>query len=472
MVDTMKSKRSTLASFIGDVRDAIVGKPHDYTSGSLSKGILVLAVPMILEMLMESVFIIVDIYFVGKLGSDAVAVVGLTEQILVLLYSVALGLSIVGAAMVARRVGEGRLADTRAVAVQAIFLGVLVSVPISIVGVVFAADILRLMGGSETVVAMGSLNMAVMLGGNVTIILLYIINSVFRGAGNPAIAMRILWIANGINIILDPCLIFGWGFFPEMGVVGAAVATNIGRGIGVILQLIYLFKGKGVVQLTLSDLKPNWSLMLQMVKLSWWGIVQWTIGTSSWIALLRITAMFGSHAIAGYAIAVRIMVFATLPAQGLSSAAATLVGQNLGAKRPERAEKAVWLTGAYNMAFMLVVVLCFLLLNLPLVQFFATEPGILEEGRVSLIYMSYGLIPYALGLVMSQAFNGAGDTTTPTVINFFAYWVFQIPLAYFLAVPMGLENKGVFIAISLAQALLAPIGVLVFRRGKWKTRVL
>jgi len=457
--------------FLGDVRDAIAGKPHDYTQGRISKAIMVLAVPMILEMLMESIFIIVDIYFVGKLGSDAVAVVGFTEQILSLPYAVALGLSVVAAAMVARRVGEKRHKETNKVAFVAILLGIMVSIPILLVGLFFSDDILRLMGASEAVVALGEHNMMMMLAGNATILLLFIINAIFRGAGNPAIAMRILWISNGINILLDPCLIFGWGPFPELGVLGAAVATNIGRGIGICLQLYYLFKGSAQVALTRADLKPNWVLVRQMVRLSWWGVVQWTVATSSWIVLLRITAIFGSHAIAGYAIAIRVLIIAILPAQGLACAAATLVGQNLGAGFPDRAQRATWQTSWYSMALMALIMVVMLLLNKSLIGFFATDAETLAEGTASLVYMSFALIPYAMGLVVIQAINGAGDTTTPTIINFFCYWVFQIPMAYFLAVTLGMESKGVYLTIALAQALLAPIGVLFFRRGHWKTKV-
>ena len=465
-----KSFGSLARVFWGDLRDAVRGRERDYTNGSMGKAILLLAIPMILEMVMESIFAVVDVFFVAKLGSAAVATIGLTESVLTLLFAIAIGLSMATTAMVARRVGEKRKKEAREAAVQAIVLGIFISIPISIVGIVFASDILRLMGATEEVIRTGSTNVAIMLGGNVTIMLLFLINAIFRGSGNPATAMRVLWIANGVNIILDPCLIFGWGPFPEMGVTGAAVATNIGRGTGVLLQVYLLLKGSGSMKIDVHNLRLQWGIMGRILKVSLGGIFQWIIATSSWVAIVRIVAIFGSDAIAGYTIGIRIIVFAILPSWGLSNAAATLVGQNLGAKKPERAERSVWITGVYNMIFLGSVAVVFLVFARFLVGIFTDDPMILEHGVRCLRFISSGYVFFALGMVITQSFNGAGDTMTPTAINFFCYWVFQIPFVYLLAIVLKLETTGIYIGIALAESLLAVVGAMVFRRGKWKTQ--
>jgi len=463
--------RSWARRFLGDLRDALVGKPHDYTQGAISRSILLLSIPMILEMIMESIFAVADVYFVSQLNAaEAIATIGLTESVLTLVFAVAIGLSMSATAMVARRVGEKNYEAAAVAAVQAIYLGVLISLPFGVAGVVFASDILRLMGGSEAVAAVGSANVAIMLGGNVFIMLLFLINAAFRGAGDPAVAMRVLWFANGLNLILDPCLIFGWGPFPAMGVTGAAVATTIGRGLGVAMQLWLLFRGRGSLQVRRRHLAPRWDVMGRLFTISLGGIFQFLIATSSWIALVRIVALFGDSAVAGYTIGIRVIIFAILPAWGLSNAAATLVGQNLGARQPERASRSVWLSSVYNMVFLSSVAVVFIIFTEPIVGLFTDDPDILRYGVNSLRFISYGYPFYALGMVMVQAFNGAGDTYTPTTINFFCYWLFQIPLAYALAQGQGLGPDGVFMAVAIAECVLSLVGAWVFSRGRWKRK--
>jgi putative MATE family efflux protein len=464
------SRSGRLAALWRDLREAIKGSEQEFTEGSFSRAIILLAIPMVLEMVMESVFAVVDVFFVAKLGADAVAAVGLTESIITLVYAVAMGLSMAATATVARRIGEKDRQGAVVTAVQVIALGMIVSLPITIIGLVFAPKILTLMGASKEIIAIGSGYTAVMLAGNVTIMLLFLINAIFRGAGDAAIAMRVLWVANGINIVLDPCLIFGLGPFPELGVTGAAVATNIGRGIGVLYQLHALFRGPGRIQLDRAALKLSPAVMLQLLRVSLGGVFQILIATASWVGLTRIVAMFGSAALAGYTIAIRIIVFSILPSWGLSNAAATLVGQNLGAKKPERAEKSVWLTGFSNMVFLIGVGLVFILYAERLVAIFTSDPNVVPYAVECLRIVSYGYLFYAYGMVVVQAFNGAGDTYTPTLINLGCYWLVQIPLAYVLAMPLQAGATGVFIAITVAESLLAVVGILIFRRGKWKEK--
>jgi putative MATE family efflux protein len=459
-----------LAALRKDLREAVRGSEQEFTEGSLGRAIILLAIPMVLEMVMESVFAVVDVFFVAKLGADAVAAVGLTESIITLVYAVAMGLSMAATATVARRIGEKDRQGAVVTAVQVIVIGIIVSLPITVIGLIFAPQILTLMGASKGIIEIGSGYTTVMLAGNATIMLLYLINAIFRGAGDAAIAMRVLWVANAFNIVLDPCLIFGLGPFPELGVTGAAVATNIGRGIGVLYQLHALFRGQGRIRLDRAALKLSATVMLHLLRVSLGGIFQILIATASWLGLTRIIAQFGSAAVAGYTIAIRIIVFSILPSWGLSNAAATLVGQNLGAKKPARAERSVWLTGLSNMLFLIGVGLVFILFAERLVAIFTSDPNVVPFAVACLRIVSYGYLFYAYGMVVVQAFNGAGDTYTPTLINLGCYWLVQIPLAYILAMPLQIGATGVFIAITVAESLLAVVGILVFRRGKWKEK--
>ena len=453
-----------------DIRESIAGTEQDFTEGSIGRAILLLAIPMVLEMMMESLFAVVDVFWVGRLGADAVATVGLTESVLTVIYAVAWGMSMSTTAMVGRRIGEKNAEGAAIAAVQAVGVGTAISVLFGILGVVFAPKLLMLMGASPNIVNIGSGYMAWMIGGNITVQLLFLINAIFRGAGDAAHAMRALWIANLCNIILDPCFIFGWGPFPELGVTGAAVATNIGRGIGVLYQLFVLWRGWTRVKISRAQLRLNPEVMLRLLRVSAGGVFQMLVATASWLLLVRVVAMFGSAALAGYTIALRIIVFAILPSWGMGSAAATLVGQNLGAQKPQRAERAVWITGLSNMIFLGGVTVLFILCAEPLVRLFTDDPAVIPFGVDCLRYISYGYIFYAYGMVMVQAFNGAGDTNTPTLINMFCYWLLQIPLAYALALWAGMGAQGVFLAITISESTIAVVGVLVFRRGRWKER--
>jgi putative MATE family efflux protein len=452
------------------VAESLAGSDQDFTEGSLERGIVLLAVPMVLEMTLESVFAVCDVFFVSRLGPAAVATVGLTEAVVTLVFGVAIGLSMATTAMVARRIGEKDRDGAACAAVQAILLGLGVSVVFGAMGVIAAPHILGLMGADAEVVRVGSSYTAVLLGGTVTIVLLFLINAVFRGAGDAAIAMRVLWLANAVNLVLDPCLIFGLGPFPELGVTGAAVATTIGRGTGVVFQLVLLARGRGRVALRRSDLRLDLGVMARLVRVSLGGIFQFLIATASWLGLVRILAVFGSAALAGYTIAIRVVIFSILPSWGLSNAAATLVGQNLGAGKPDRATRAVWLTALYNVGFLGLVAVVFLLWAHPIVRLFTADPVVVRVGADCLRTISYGYVFYAFGMVIVQAFNGAGDTWTPTVINLCCYWLFQIPLAWALARPLGLGAHGVFLAIAIAESLIAVVGLAVFRLGRWKTR--
>jgi putative MATE family efflux protein len=465
-----KSNSRKLAVSWQALREAIVGTQQDFTEGSIGRAIFLLAIPMVLEMAMESLFAVVDVFWIGRLGADAVATVGLTESLLTLVFAVAWGMSMSTTAMVARRIGEKDPEGAAVAAVQAIAIGIAISAPMGILGIIFAPKLLALMGASPSIVAIGSGYTAWMIGGNITVQLLFLINAIFRGAGDAVHAMRALWIGNLCNIILDPCFIFGWGPFPEMGVTGAAVATNIGRGIGVLYQVLVLWRDWSRVKIMRAQLRLNTEVMTRLLRVSLGGIFQVLVATASWLALVRFVAMFGSAALAGYTIALRIIVFAILPSWGMGSAAATLVGQNLGAQKPARAERSVWITGLSNMVFLGIVTVVFILFAEPLVRLFTNDPAVIPFGVDCLRYISYGYIFYAYGMVIVQAFNGAGDTTTPTVINLFCYWLFQIPLAYALALPLGLNAQGVFLAITISESTIAVVSVLVFRRGKWKER--
>jgi len=453
------------------LREAIRGSQRDYTQGSIGRSILLLAVPMVLEMLMESIFAVVDVFFVARLGADAVATVGLTESLLTLIYTVAIGLSIGATAMVARRTGEHDQEGAARTAVQVIALGLIISFLLGIVGVALAPGLLRLMGASTGVLAQGTNYTRVMLGGNLVVMLLFLINAIFRGAGDAAIAMRVLWLANLINIALGPCLIFGLGPFPELGVTGAAVATTIGRGTGALYAFSRLLRPGGRVSVGRRHLRLEPGVMMRLLRLSASGAFQVFIGMASWIGLTRIISGFGSDALAGYTIGMRIILFALLPSWGMSNAAATMVGQSLGAGKPERAEQAVWRAGFYNMCFLGAVGLLFVLLAGPIVGLFTNDPGVLPYGVACLRTVACGFLFYAYGMVLTQSFNGAGDTWTPTMINLFVFWLWEIPLAYLLAITFGLGPRGVFLAMTIAFSTLAVMSALTFRKGSWKARV-
>ncbi len=453
------------------VKLALTGKELDFTSGPIGRAIILLAIPMVLEMVMESVFALTDAFFVSRLGTDAVATVGLTEAMISVLFAIAAGTGMATTAMVARRIGERDSRGAGVAAAQSIVLGVGLTLVVAVPGVVFSERLLSLMGGSPELVASGRGYAQVLFGGSATIMLIFLLNAVFRGAGDAAIAMRVLWIANLCNMVLDPCLIFGIGPFPELGVTGAAVATTLGRGAGVAIQLWVLFRGSSRIRITVRDLLPNLHVLVRLFRLSVGGILQFLIGTSSWVVLVWIVGGFGSAAVAGYTLAIRLIVFAILPSWGLSNAAATLVGQNLGAGHPERAQISVWRAGLYNMVFLLGTAVVFIAASGPLIRMFSNDPAVVAFGVSCLVWVSIGYPFYAWGMVMVQAFNGAGDTYTPTVINFFCYWLFQLPLAYVLAHIAGMGPTGVFAAITIAESLIAVVGILVFRRGRWKTRV-
>ncbi len=463
----MASLRRTLR----DLADAVRGSEQDYTEGSLGRAVLLLSVPMVLEMAMEALFAVVDVYFVSSLGPSAVATVGLTESVLTLVYAVAIGLAMGTTAMVARRIGEKHPAGAADVAVQAIVVAAIASIPVAVVGLCFAKKVLVLMGADAWALEHGYRYTRWMLGGNVVIMLIFVINAVFRGAGDPAMAMRVLWISNGINIVLDPALIRGWGPLPAFGVEGAAIATTIGRGVGVAIQLAVLFRGAKHIRVLRSQLRIHADVMWRLVRLSLGGIAQLIIATSSWVGLMRIMSEFGSVALAGYTIAVRIIIFTFLPAWGLSNAAATLVGQNLGAKKPERAERSVWLTGLATMIFMAVVAAVYIAFNQELVRIFSREPGVVAAGAECLRIVSYGYLFYAWELVIIQAFNGAGDTITPTKINFACFWLIEIPVAYVFALKLGAGERGVYWSIVIAESIAGLVAIVLFRRGRWKERV-
>ncbi|MBK6902588.1 MAG: MATE family efflux transporter [Saprospirales bacterium] len=454
------------------IRSSLDGKEKSYTTGSINRAIVLLAIPMVLEMAMESLFAVVDVFFVAQISVDAVATVGLTESVITIIYSMAMGLSMAATAMVARRVGERKPDAAAWAAIQAIYIGLALSVALGIVGWIFAEDILRGMGASDQVVETGLGYTKVMLGGNIVITLLFLLNGIFRGAGDAAIAMRSLWIANAVNIVLDPLLIFGVGPFPELGVMGAAVATTIGRGVGVVYQVHIMFKGSGLLRILRRHFVIQWQIIWRLIKVAAGGAGQYFIASASWIFLMRIVSQFGSEVVAGYTIAIRLIVFTILPSWGISNAAATLVGQNLGAGFPDRAEASAWRAAFYNMIFLLVVAVVYISAGPILIRFFSQEASVVEAGALSLRIISLGYIFFAYGMVISQSFNGAGDTLTPTLINLVCFWMMEIPLGYILANHTGLEHAGVFWAITLSETAMAIICIILFRRGKWKTVVI
>jgi putative MATE family efflux protein len=461
---TPKQEHTLWASLV----EAVRGSHQDYTAGSLNRAILLLAVPMVLEMVLESLFAVVDVFWVGRLGANAVATVGLTESMLSLVFAVAMGLSLSTTAMVARRIGEEDPEGAAVAGVQAIALGLLVSLAIGIPCGIWAPNLLRLMGASPEIVATGSGYTRICLGGSFAVLLLFLNNAIFRGAGDAAIAMRLLWVSNILNLIFDPCLIFGLGPFPRLGVTGAALATFSGRSIGVLYQLYRLMRGTERLRILKNQIRINLPVLGKLVRVSLTGVLQFAIAHTSWIGLVRIVSIFGAAALAGYTIAIRIVVFVILPSWGLSNAAATLVGQNLGAGHPERAEKSVWRTGLYNVIFLGSVGVVFIFFAEPIVGLFTNDPVVVALGAACLRIVSYGNLGYAYFMVMMQAFNGAGDTITPTIVNFFGFWLFEIPLAYSLAIPLHMRSNGVFASIAIAESAMAVASAILFKRGKWK----
>ncbi|NUN68197.1 MAG: MATE family efflux transporter [Bacteroidetes bacterium] len=456
-------------SLWGDLKDAIRGTEADYTQISMGRAVFLLAIPMILELMMESTFAVVDIYFVGALGPSAVATVGLTETYLFLLYSIGMGLATAVTAVIARRIGEKEREKAGVAAVQAVLLALAVSVPFAVAGIFYSRELLALMGADEWTLEHGYRYMQWTLGANVVVLLLFINNAIFRGAGDAAIAMRVLWIANGLNMLLDPLLIFGWGPVPAMGIEGAAIATLTGRGIGVILQFWMLFRGSNHIRVLREQMQVQWETLVTIVRTSLGGIGQMIVAMLSWIFVMRILAEFGSTVVAGATIAMRIMMFTLMPAWGMSNAVATLVGQNLGAGKPDRAERSVWVTGVWNMAFLIVVSILYNMYAGVLVGFFTEDAEVIAVGSLWLTIVSYSYFVYGWWMVATQAFNGSGDTVTPTKINLVFFWLIQIPLSYVMAKVLGLGYHGVFWAIFASETSVGIFTLWLFTRGKWKT---
>lgn len=457
-------------TFWSAVREALRGSHQDFTTGSLNRSILLLAIPMVLEMVLESLFAVVDVFWVGRLGADAVAIVGLTESLIALVFAIGLGLALSTTAMVARRIGERDPEGAAIAGVQAIVIGLVISLGMGIPAAIFAPELLKVMGASPTLVAEGSDYARIALGGCGAIIMLFLNNGIFRGAGDAAIAMRLLWVSNIINLILDPCLIFGLGPFPRLGVTGAAFATLSGRSIGVLYQFYRLLKGSERIRVLARNLRVDMKVMLRLLRVSLSGMLQFAIGNASWIILVRIISVFGSASVAGYTVAIRIVIFFILPSWGLSNAAATLVGQNLGARHPDRAAKAVWRTGFYNMLFLGSIGIFFIVFAAPVVKLFVDDPTVIPIAALALRTFSCGNVGYAYGMVMLQAFNGAGDTVTPTIVNFFGFWVLELPIAWWMAVGLHLHAEGAFVAVVIAEGAMAAAGIVLFRRGRWKEK--
>jgi putative MATE family efflux protein len=464
-------QRGEKKAFWSTVREAIAGaEGKDFTEGPIGQALLLLSIPMVLEVALESVFAVVNVFWVNRIGPGAVAVVGLTEAMLSVIYALGMGLGIGATALISRRIGEKRPDEAARAAVQAIIVGVVVAVPIAVFGGLFAADLLRLMGATPDIVAQGAGFTRIMFIGNGSILLLFLINAIFRGAGDAAVAMRCLWIANLANLVLDPLLIFGIGPFPEMGVEGAAVATTVGRGLGVVYQFYRLAGTDRRFVIRRPDLRVDLGTIRSLVRLSTTGILQIMISTASWIGVLRVISSFGANAVAGYTVAIRVVLFGILPAWGLSNAAATMVGQSLGAKKPERAEQAVWRAGLFNLYFLGALGLLFVVFAPGIVGIFATDPEVGRIAITALRIVAVGFPFYAYGMVLSNAFNGAGDTWTPTVLNVLCFWMWEIPLAYVLARPLGMGPTGAFIAVAVAFSTMALLSAILFRRGRWKTK--
>lgn len=467
----MQSNKISLKQFITYFKIAITGKEQEFTSGSIRRAVFMLSIPMILEMLMESIFALVDILYVSQVSVNAVATIGLTESVITLVYAVAIGLSMAATAIVARRVGEKDIEKASRASVQVIILGVLVASIISVIGILYPKEILGLMGAEPNLIAEGYGYTKVLLGGNITIMLLFLINAIFRGAGDASMAMWTLVLSNGLNIILDPIFIFGFGPVPALGVEGAAFATTIGRGAAVVFQLAILLLGYGKIKIAFKDLIIRLNVMMNLIKVSLGGIGQFLIGTSSWVFLMRIMSEFGSEVLAGYTIAIRVMMFTLMPAWGMSNAAATLVGQNLGALKPERAELSVWKTARYCAIFMVLVSVVYLVFAPQIIILFNKTPDVVKYGSLCLRIIAAGYIFYAYGMVVINAFNGAGDTKTPTYINFICFWIVQLPFAYLMAITFNFGPTGVFWAITFAEMLIAVIAIIWFKKGYWKSTV-
>lgn len=470
MKETSKPLRNSLQRAQGFLREALSDNDAEFTSGSIRRALGLLAIPMMLEMSMEAVFAVVDIAFVSQLGTAAVAAVGITEALITVLYAIAIGLGMGVTAMVSRRIGENKPDEAAAVTGQAIWLGVVVSLVIGLIGVFFATDLLLLMGAEADVIAVGSGYTTILIGGSASILFLFLLNAAFRGAGDAPVALRALMLANGLNIVLDPCLIFGLGPFPELGVTGAAIATTIGRGSGVLYLGYYLMGNNGRLNLQLHHFRLVPDLVRRLLLVSAGGVGQFLIATSSWIVIMRIVALYGSAPVAAYTIALRLIEFAILPAWGLGNAAATLVGQNLGAGHPQRAEQSVWVAARYNAAFLAVLGLLLLVFAPVIVRWFSVDPEILRYGANCMRIMGIGYPMYAVGMIVIQALNGAGDTYTPSVLNFFCFWLLQIPLAYALATAAGFGPNGVFLSIVISETVLTIVAVMYFRLGRWQTQ--
>jgi putative MATE family efflux protein len=460
---------SKLSHYFKLIKQSLGGVEYDYTQGNIKKAIILLAIPMILELSLESVFAVVDIFFVGKLGKNAIATVGLTELSITIVYSVAMGLSTAATAVVARRIGEKNPDGAAHAGMQSLLIAMIITVIVSLLGIVFAPDILKLMGAQPEVVKEGASFTRIMLGGSIVIIMLFLINGIFRGAGDASMAMRSLWIASILNIILCPTLINGYGPFPELGLTGAAIATTIGRGTAVLYQCYYLFKGKGIIKIKAVHFKWDLPVIKNLVHVASPATLQFIIQSGGWIAMGIIVAKTGgTDASAGYQVAIRNVVFFILPAWGLSNAAATLVGQNLGAKQPDRAEKSVLLATRFNAIFMASVMFLFLLLASPIINLFTKEEAVRHYGALALQIIGSGYIFYGVGMVMIQALNGAGDTKTPTWLNFFGFWLFQIPLGLLLAKGFDLGPVGAFWAVPIAETAIAIAAYILFKKGRWK----
>lgn len=465
---TKRTQTSRALHLLQLFKTAVQGTEKDFTAGNINRAIFLLSVPMVLEMIMESLFAVVDVYFVGRLGEKAIATVGLTESVLTIIYSVAMGLSIATTAIIARRIGEKDPDGAAHTAVQAMYLACGLSLLVSLSGILFAKNILLLMGADPVLVAENYHYTQIMMGSNIIIMLLFLINGIFRGAGDASIAMRSLWLANILNIILCPLLINGLGPIPALGLKGAALATTIGRGCGVIYQWYFLSQGKSIIHIGRKHLKYDAVVVNNILRLTAGTAGQFLINSASWVFLARIISSFGTDAVAGYTIGIRVIIFTLLPAWGMANAAATLVGQNLGAQQPERAEQSAWRAAFFNMIFLLSMAILFYIFANQIIGFFSHTGDVVAYGVDTLRYICMGYIFYGYGMVLIQSFNGAGDTKTPTILNLFGFWAFQIPLAYMLAKVLDIGPKGVFIAVAVTESAIAIAAILLFRRGKWK----